>query len=136
MEIILQDSPMIQKIEEKATLITILLVGNEKSGKSTFLSRLENKNYEMFLKDIIAPTIGIDFHIIFLKLNDNYYKIRIWDISGKEKYREISKRYYKNGDIIIIVYDSLTSQNFDEIKRSIEFIYLKKKLLNLQTQIN
>ena len=134
MEIIHQDSPMAQEIAKKATLINILLTGNEKSGKSTFLSRLTNKNYDLFLKDKILPTIGIDFKVIFLKVNDNYYKVRIWDMCGKGRYNAINKCYYKSGDIIIIFYDSLTSKNFDDIKKSVEDLKLlndKKRLIGI-----
>lgn len=41
----------------------------------------------------------------------------IWDTAGQEKYRSITKLYYKDADLILIVYDSSRPSSYDAIKK-------------------
>ena len=127
MEIIPIDSPMFEEIGKKASIIKIILLGNEKSGKSIFLARFCNANYDKFLKMTILPTIGMEFKEILCKLNCDYYKLQIWDTSGGEVYKTLITMMSKAEDIIIIFYDSLTTKNFNDLKKNCDEIKLNNK---------
>ena len=41
----------------------------------------------------------------------------IWDTAGQEKYRSLSKIFYKESTIAILVYDITNKKSFSEIKK-------------------
>ena len=56
-------------------------------------------------------TINVDFCCKYLKIDKNLYaKLIIHDTAGQEKYRSLTRSYYKNAKGIIVVFD-LTNEN-------------------------
>ena len=56
-------------------------------------------------------TINVDFCCKYLKIDKNLYaKLIIHDTAGQEKYRSMTRSYYKNAKGIILVFD-LTNEN-------------------------
>lgn len=47
---------------------------------------------------------------VFIVLN------QIWDTAGQEKYRSLTKIFYKDASVAIMVYDITRKESFDEIK--------------------
>ena len=43
--------------------------------------------------------------------------IQIWDTAGQEKYRSLTKIFYKDASIAILVYDITRKDSFEEIKK-------------------
>lgn len=63
-------------------LFKVLIIGNSCVGKSNILLRFsENVFHETFL-----PTIGVDFKIKNVDVNDKLVKLHIWDTAGQERY--------------------------------------------------
>jgi len=84
----------------------MLLIGDSGTGKSSLLLRFtENK-----FNDYHATTIGVDFRIRTVFVNNRVIKLQIWDTAGLERFRTITNAYYRNVDIIMIVYD-ITNRN-------------------------
>ena len=48
--------------------------------------------------------------------------MQIWDSAGQEKYRAISKQYYKKANGIILLYDVTSRESFQNIKQWIKDI--------------
>jgi small GTP-binding protein len=42
--------------------------------------------------------------------------IKIWDTAGQEKYRSLTKIFYKDASVAIMVYDITRKESFEEIK--------------------
>ena len=58
--------------------------------------------------------------------------MKIWDTAGLEKYRSLTKLFYKNSNIVIFVYDITSQKTFDEsefwtneLQKSIDNFYVK-----------
>ena len=49
-------------------------------------------------------------------------KLNIWDTCGDEKFRAITRQYYKNAQGILLVYDITNRDTFDNIKDWVEEI--------------
>lgn len=47
---------------------------------------------------------------------DKTLKFEIWDTAGQEKYRSLTKIFYKDASVAILVYDITRKDSFDEIK--------------------
>lgn len=43
-------------------------------------------------------------------------KAQIWDTAGQEKYRSLTKIFYKDASVAVLVYDITRKASFDEVK--------------------
>ena len=54
--------------------------------------------------------------------NNETIKVQIWDTSGEEKYKSLSKNYYREADGILVVYDITKDNTFQGVKKWMEQI--------------
>jgi small GTP-binding protein len=95
-----------------------ILVGNSYVGKSSILTNYLHGNFN----DLHSTTIGVDFGVKRIKLNNNNYKLRIWDTAGQEKFKSIVQTYYRDVIGAILVYDICDRSSFDNIMNWIKNI--------------
>ena len=79
--------------------INIILLSKGFPGKTSILNRLiDDKFNEQSL-----GTIDIDYKSLRYECQTDLYKLKIYDISGGERYRSILNSYFREFDIFIIV---------------------------------
>jgi small GTP-binding protein len=62
-------------------------------------------------------TIGLDYKLKNVQLDDgNIVKIQIWDTAGQDRFRSITKNYYKGAHGIILIYDITSRKTYENIK--------------------
>jgi len=99
-------------MESSETLIKLLIIGESSVGKSCLLLRFaEDKFNESFL-----TTIGIDFKVRHVVIDDARIKLQIWDTAGQEKFRTITKAYYRGANGILLVFDVTSRDSFSKIR--------------------
>lgn len=84
----------------------ILIVGNASVGKTSFLLQF----VEGIFPDKHISTIGVDSKFKNIRLNERIIRLQIWDTAGQDKFKSLTKNYFKGSDGIIVMYD-VTSQN-------------------------
>lgn len=90
--------------------LKLLVIGESGAGKTSIINRLCNN---VFLTNYKA-TIGIDFALYILQINDNTtVRLHLWDIAGSERYGQMTRVYYKEAAGALIVYDA-TKSNWSE----------------------
>jgi len=47
---------------------------------------------------------------------DKRLNLQLWDTAGQENYRGLTKIFYKDAKIIVLVYDVTNKRSFEEIK--------------------
>lgn len=93
-------------------LFKLLLIGNSGVGKSCILMRYADNSFtENFFN-----TIGVDFKIKTITLNDQVIKMQIWDTAGQDRFRTLTSSYYRGAHGIIIVYDVTSKESFDNVR--------------------
>ena len=95
-------------------IIKAILVGESGVGKTCIIVRFVNEEYE----EATMSTTGASYaskNILFEE-NKKVVQYQIWDTAGQERYRVLTKIFYKDAQIVILVYDSTNRQSFDEIK--------------------
>jgi len=99
-------------------LFKLLLIGDSGVGKSCLLLRFADDTYT----DSYISTIGVDFKIRTIKLDNKTVKLQIWDTAGQERFRTITSSYYRGAHGIIVVYDCTDMETFTNLKQWLEEI--------------
>lgn len=99
-------------------IIKLIIIGESGVGKSTLLSRYcdgtFNENY--------ISTIGVDFRIKRLEINDKKIKLQVWDTAGQERFKSISLSYYRGAHAIMLVFDLTNTNSFNKLNQWIKDI--------------
>jgi Ras-related protein Rab-1A len=93
-------------------LFKILLIGNPSVGKSSIFSQYVDNNYY----NLTVATMGLDFKIKTIKIDNKYIKLQIWDTGGQERFKTITRSYYRGSHGIILVFDITNRNSFDNIR--------------------
>ena len=49
------------------------------------------------------------------EINNKKYKLHIWDTIGQEKFRQLTKLFFKESNIVILVYDKSNQLSFQQV---------------------
>mgnify|MGYP002863962065 CR=1 FL=1 len=106
-------------MEKKEVLYKILLLGDSSVGKTCFLMRYTDNTFQ----EIHMSTIGLDYKLKNVQLDDGkMVKIQIWDTAGQDRFRSITKNYYKGAHGIILIYDITNKKSFENVRNWINQI--------------
>ena len=98
---------MKMKGEQGKTLqFKFLVLGEGRIGKTCLIERYVNRTFQA---NYIA-TIGMDIRIKKLEINKADVNISITDTAGQERFRSLTKMFYKGADGILVGFD-LTEPN-------------------------
>ena len=61
------------------------------------------------------PTIGVDFKIRQMEVDDKKIKVQVWDCASTERIRIITSSYYKGAHAIIVSYDITDRESFERV---------------------
>ena len=99
--------------KQKELLYKILLLGDSSVGKTCFLMRYADNTFQ----EIHMSTIGLDYKLKNVQIDDGkIVKIQIWDTAGQDRFRSITKNYYKGAHGIILLYDVTSRKTFENVK--------------------
>ena len=102
-----------EETEKKtAYVFKIILIGSIAVGKTSILTRYISNEFEEEHK----CTIKIEFKAKLININNMVQaKLIIWDTCGDEKFKAITRQYYRDADGILLVYDITNRDSFDSI---------------------
>ena len=92
--------------------LKILIIGDTGVGKASLLLKYCYGG----IPESHMATIGIDFRDKIINLNGKEVKLQIWGTSGQERFRSITKNFYRNADGVIFVFDVTHKESFSHIK--------------------
>ena len=79
-----------------------LILGDTTVGKTCFLLKYTDKTFQ----EAHLATIGLDYRLKTMKLkNGKEIKLQIWDTAGQDRFRAITRNYYKGSHGILLLYD-------------------------------
>ena len=92
--------------------IKTILLGDSGVGKTSLINVLTGVPFDLETVCTISTTyVSKEYNF-----NDNQYKVNLWDTAGEEKYRQLTKLFYKGSDIVIFVYDISSKSSFKALK--------------------
>ncbi|KAI0801916.1 Arl8a protein [Irpex lacteus] len=86
----------------------ITIVGLQASGKTSFVNVIGNGQWS----EDVVPTVS--FH--FRKVRRGNVTLKVWDLAGQPRYRNIWDRYCNGVDAIVFVVDSTDQEKFEVAK--------------------
>ena len=93
-------------------LLKYIIIGEPSVGKSNLLMKFANNK---FTEDYQA-TIGVEFGAKNITIDDQIFRIQIWDTAGQENFRSITRAYYKNSVCAMLVYDITNRSSFENLQ--------------------
>ena len=101
-------------MSEEKSAFKVVLIGESGVGKTSIIERYDSNTF----KSEVKPTPGAQFkkENIFLEEFKTDIKLEIWDTAGIEKYRALTRIFYKRTNAIILVYDITKKSSFEKLK--------------------
>jgi len=75
--------------------IKLLMIGDSGVGKTCLLLRYANDSFS----PTFITTIGIDFKIKNIEIDNKRIKLQIWDTAGQERFRTITTSYFRGAQV-------------------------------------
>ena len=92
----------------------VVLVGDTGVGQTSIIERYINDKYDENQKTTLVSSYT--FKKIDIKKYNKSISLDIWDTAGQEVYRSLSKNFYLNASIGILVYDITRKASFESIR--------------------
>ncbi|XP_052216510.1 ras-related protein Rab-11A-like [Dreissena polymorpha] len=99
--------------DEYAFIYKVVLIGDSGVGKSNLLLRYTKDEFRFDS----ASTIGVEFATRSLEIDGRTIKAQVWDTAGQDRYRAITRAYYRGAVGALIVYDIHKRDTFDNVNK-------------------
>ena len=105
----------------KNNRIKVILLGESGVGKTNLINVTVGEKFN----ENEETTFASCFVEKVYKINNKEYTLNIWDTIGQERFRQLTKLFFKDSKIVILVYDKSFKQTFVELN------YWKEEIKNL-----
>jgi small GTP-binding protein len=99
-----------------AVRFRVVLIGDSSVGKTSLLGQLVDRRFD----ERQVSTIGANYQVYSMELEDLRVEVQIWDTAGQETYRSLGPIYYRNALGAIAVFDVANRASFDHLAEWIE----------------
>ena len=89
----------------------IMVIGESRVGKTSLIKRYTKDEFG----GVYLATIGMDFQDKIIDIENKKIRLQIWDSAGQEKFRNVTKTYFKNAYGFLVVYDITDMESFKKI---------------------
>ena len=90
----------------------IILVGDPGVGKTSIMTKFVSNEFQ----NTYLSTIGVEFKSKEIHINNNTCaRLKIWDTCGQEKFRAITRQYFKNSEGVFVVFDLTNKETIKKL---------------------
>ncbi|XP_068573521.1 EF-hand calcium-binding domain-containing protein 4B isoform X2 [Cebidichthys violaceus] len=93
-------------------LFKVVLVGNSSVGKTSLLRSFCEGRFH----PSTTATVGIDYSVKTLSLDNMQVAMQLWDTAGQERYRSITKQFFRKADGVVVMYDVTVQESFRAVQ--------------------
>jgi Ras-related protein Rab-2A len=99
----------------------MIVIGDAGVGKSCLTAKASKGIFE----ETYSATVGFEFLVFNVKLNDKVIKLQIWDTCGQELYRSLISSFYRNASLAMMVYAIDNRESFNHIETWLKEVKLQ-----------
>ncbi|XP_044299924.1 uncharacterized protein LOC123030225 isoform X2 [Varanus komodoensis] len=93
-------------------MYNVLFVGDSYVGKTSFLHRFQDGS---FIANMTS-TVGMDYRIKHLFVDNKYFALCLWDTVGQERYHSLTKQFFRKADGVVLMYDITSEYSFANVR--------------------
>lgn len=91
----------------------LMMLGDSGVGKTAILRRYCDDNFDAKW----INTIGIDFKMKNVEIEDKRVRLQIWDTAGQERFQAMAHSFYRGAAGILLVYDITNLESFEHVEK-------------------
>jgi len=95
----------------KKVLQKIIILGDSGVGKTSLMNQYVNNRFSAQYK----ATIGADFLVKEITVDEKLVTLQIWDTAGQERFQSLGVAFYRGADACILVYDITNPKSFENL---------------------
>lgn len=90
-------------------LFKVIVIGDPEVGKTSFVQRYTSDSF----KRDYQGTVGVDFALKIFNLSEHEtIKVQLWDIAGQERFKFMTRVYYRDAHGAVILFDLNNKNSF------------------------
>ncbi|XP_019594206.2 ras-related protein Rab-44 [Rhinolophus sinicus] len=90
----------------------IIFLGDSNVGKTSFLHLLHQNTFATGL----TATVGVDFQVKNLLVDNKRYALQLWDTAGQERYHSMTRQLLRKADGVVLMYDVTSQESFVHVR--------------------
>jgi len=98
--------------DDSPDVIKAIVVGETGVGKTNLINAVKGVNFNPNSES----TISMKYFKKTMTIYEQKYKIKLWDTAGQETFRSLTKLYYNEAKVVLLVYDITNKKSFDAIE--------------------
>ena len=103
---------MKHSINNEETLeLKMILLGESAVGKTSIISRYVD---DVFSGNLMTSTT-MSYVQKYITINNQKIRLSIWDTVGQERFRSLSKLFFNDTKIVVLVYSITDKKTFEEL---------------------
>ena len=96
----------------------VIFLGEAGVGKTSLIKVSIGEKFETTYNS----SISLSYFPRKININNKKYTFNLWDTIGQEKYRSLTKIFYKNSKIVIFIYDITNKESFKNLEYWIDSV--------------
>lgn len=96
----------------------VVFAGDAAVGKTSFINRLTKG---VFLSNL-SSTLGVDFQVKTIRVDERNIAIQLWDTAGQERFRSVTRSYFRRADGVMLLYDVTSDRSFMSVRQWIDAV--------------
>ncbi|XP_012582780.1 PREDICTED: ras-related protein Rab-44 [Condylura cristata] len=90
----------------------VIFLGDSNVGKTSFLHLLHQNSFTTGL----TATVGVDFRVKTLLVDNKYFALQLWDTAGQERYHSVTRQLFHKADGVVLMYDVTSQESFAHVR--------------------
>ena len=93
-------------------MVKYIVIGDMAVGKSSIILSYTKNEFPSHYK----VTLGVDFETKIVTIEDTKLYLQICDTAGSESFKSITRSFFHNSTVVVIVYDVTKKETFHNVK--------------------
>ena len=95
----------------------VAFLGESGVGKTTIIQSFHNVDITNQ-----TPTLGASFSMHYVNIDNDIIRLKIWDTAGQEKFKSLAPLYFRDSQIIVLVYSVTDPDSFKALETWYSYI--------------